>query len=167
MTGSHGDYFGEAPYINWTHGWPLKFAVRSSYYLVALGPGKPNPKVNSGPIAIYSRWPLDNAPVTVFHPHVLLADLLVLVSLVTGVWIGLGATPLFPIRFSIRSLLLLALVVGLVAARAVPLRVPVFEPRYGMQVVAYSVVLYGVLISLFCVGKVFQTRWLSARANPK
>ena len=95
MTGSHGDYFGEAPYINWTHGWPLKFAVRSSYYLVALGPGKPNPKVNSGPIAIYSRWPLDNAPVTVFHPHVLLADLLVLVSLVTGVWIGLGATHFF------------------------------------------------------------------------
>ncbi|QDT01769.1 hypothetical protein K227x_01370 [Rubripirellula lacrimiformis] len=158
MPGSHGDYFGNAPNINWTHGWPLQFCVRSSCYPVALGPGKPNPKISYGPVALYSRWPIDNAPVKAFHLSAFLVDLAVLACLVAGVWLGLGKIPLFPVRFSTRSMLLLTLIAALVSARAVALRVPVTEPRYFFQVAAYTVVLAGALISLFYVAKLCLLR---------
>ena len=85
-----GDFFAEPPTINWTHGWPCCFMIRSGIYSVAAGKGV---RVVSffGESGVYSRWPTDNAPVSRFGVPPLLLDVAVGLVLVLGVAVALRA----------------------------------------------------------------------------
>jgi len=144
MPGDHGDFFGELPNINWTHGWPLNFCVRSSIYPLASGPGIPNPPSFSGDIGTYSRWPIDNAPVAAFHASVLVVDMALLVCLLVGTWLGIGQRPAKRIQFNIRSLLALSTFVALLAA----FHVPIHQLRYSYQFLAYVIVAAATVVSV-------------------
>ena len=150
MRGGHGDYFGELPNINWTHGWPLNFCVRSSIYPLASGPGLPNPPSFSGDFGTYSRWPIDNAPVGVFHPHVLALDIGILTCLLAGTWFGIGRRSAVRMQFGTRSLLALSTFVALLAA----FRVPVHQIRYPYQILAYAIVAAAIVISVAFVVRI-------------
>ncbi len=136
-----GDFFGEPPNINWTHGWPFHFAVRSSIYPASARPGLPNPASWSGDSGSYSRWPFDNAPVTLFHLGPLLLDVTVLFVLLAGTWYWLRDIANVPFRFQFgtRALFLMTLLVAL----AMGLRLPSVLPRHVTQFAAFFVLLCG------------------------
>ncbi|EMI47418.1 hypothetical protein [Rhodopirellula sp. SWK7] len=158
MPGDHGDFFGEVPFINWTHGWPFNFCVRASVYPLASGPGMPNPRSFSGDIGSYSRWPIDNAPVSAFHLHVLILDIGILGCLLAGTWFAIGKRSAVRLRFGIRTLLALSTLVALLAA----FRVPLHQLRYPYQIVAYAIV---AAATLFSAAILFRTLVTLTRSN--
>jgi hypothetical protein len=79
-----GDYRDEPPIINWAHGWPWYFMVRSSLDFGTNG-------IPPGPILTppggfyhYSPWPFDDAPLAIFSVTWLVADCAVGLLVVIG-----------------------------------------------------------------------------------
>jgi hypothetical protein len=113
-----GDFFGEPPLINWTHGWPCCVIVRSSIYPLSVGKGGPSVESFTGEAGYYSRWPIDEAPANALNLLALVIDVLAFAALVTGTWFGtalFSCCTAFPPRFSLRTLFLLttAIAIGL------------------------------------------------------
>lgn len=135
---SDSDFYGEPPAINWTHGWPFYFMVRSSIYSPAAGPGGPIPATISGELGFYSRWPFDAAPLISFDWQPLLLDLAILAALVVGVWFAVSSFtakwPL-PLRFNLKSLFVATFVVAVVSA----FNLLSFLPRHVFQFAALGV----------------------------
>lgn len=76
-----GDLAAEPPLINWAHGWPWTFMVRSSIYPLS---GVYTPTGFIGPHGVTSRWPVDDAPVIVLWGRQLVFDSLSFLVLVSG-----------------------------------------------------------------------------------
>jgi hypothetical protein len=75
------DLAGEPPLINWAHGWPSTFTVRTSIYPLN---GRYTGAPFTGPIGITSRWPFDDARVTAFWMGPLWYDIACIVVLLLG-----------------------------------------------------------------------------------
>jgi len=70
-----GNYRGEPPIINWTHGWPFIAVVRSS---ISRG------SIRNKPLDYTSRWPIDDASVSRVYFVRLVIDLAIAFALVVG-----------------------------------------------------------------------------------
>jgi hypothetical protein len=89
LDGSHnelfgsGNFFAEPPLFNWTHGWPSVCLVRRSMYPLS-GKYTNNGTTSIGPHGTYSRWPFDNAPVSIFWIKPILIDCSFFILVVAG-----------------------------------------------------------------------------------
>jgi hypothetical protein len=125
LDGHHKHLFGndainvyeEPPLINWAHGWPWVCAVRSSIYPLTGMRGQPTPPQIAAPLGYYSRWPFDNAPVTVFSAPALMNDCVIALALTMGTGyllhrlIGYGH-----MKFGLKGLLMATSAVALACA---------------------------------------------------
>lgn len=87
-----GQFLGTPPSINWTHGWPCSFLVRSSIYPLS-GVTNPNGSITGG-TGLYSRWPIDNAPVYTFSHTMLTLDVVFFFVIAAGTACGIRCLPL-------------------------------------------------------------------------
>jgi len=92
--------------ITWMHGWPVAFYVRNSLDTV---------KVNSSTVVIdtkndstfhFSPWPIDDSPTLAFSWVGLTLNIAFLVALTSATWVAMSSFSLPPIRFRIRTLLM-------------------------------------------------------------
>jgi hypothetical protein len=142
------NFYGEPPFINWAHGWPCHFLVRRSIYDRTVGKGPPNPRsMPTEQLGYYSRWPFDEAPITLFRALPLAIDAAVFAFLLAGTWLGAAElSRLFPLRFrfSVKSLLALTTLVAVVLALQLPSRLP----RYAFQYAAFVVIAVSAAVAI-------------------
>ncbi|EMI16021.1 membrane protein [Rhodopirellula maiorica SM1] len=136
-----GNFSGEPPWDNWTHGWPIGFATRLCY----------DPAI--GMEATTSRWPWDGTPLKFFHPTGAVLNCVIAVLLIFGAY-G-GSKPLFnrlglDLRFSVSSLLSFTLASAVVFSA----RSWLFATRYTIQLAALLVIAVG---AAFCGLYVWET----------
>ncbi len=147
--GGVGEITGEPPLVNWCHGWPVGFAIRSSMYSVDAGRGV-NVQSFTGDCGLYSRWPIDESPVIAFSVLAAVCDLLICMTLVCGTFVGARKLALhfgFRLRFGIRSLLVWVFVLAVVLT----LRHWVFASRYVLEVIAFVVTTFGICMCLMAI----------------
>jgi hypothetical protein len=104
-----GDFLGEPPNINWTHGWPFVCMGRTS---VGTGPLV----VAKVQTTITSRWPFDDTPVHYLYPGRLGADIAILFMSVLGTVWSINSLMRRPIRRLRYGLKFLFVVMTLTAA---------------------------------------------------
>ena len=151
------DFFGEPPIINWTHGWPFHFAVRSSIYPASTGPGIPNPPSWTGDVGYYSRWPFDDAPMTVFHLLPLVVDAVIFILLIVGTWFGcsqLSSHFSFRFRFGLKTLFVATFLVAV----AVAFKMTSLIPRYITQFGALSIIAIAMFVTTYGLVLVVRDR---------
>src|SRR5690606_15397516 len=132
--GGVGEIKGEPPLINWAHGWPVAFAIRSSVYSVSAGRGIPVQSI-AGDVGLYSRWPIDDSPIIAFSVVAAVCDVLFCLALVCGTFVGarkLARRFGLRLRFGIRSLLVGFSVLAVVLTS----RHWLFASRYVLEAVA-------------------------------
>lgn len=142
-----GDLWGEPPVINWVHGWPIGFAIRSSIQL-------PNPLPPGGVILSpagesldnTSRWPFDATPIRHFGTSGAVLDILICLATSIGTYTGAGR---FAGRFGLRVRFNLATILTLIALAALVIwqREWIFATRYTGQAIAFAGVAFGLF---FC-----------------
>jgi len=138
-----GDFFGDPPDINWTHGWPFVCMVRNS--------------VGTGPLVVRvvqrtvtSRWPFDGTPVSYFYRNSFWVDVAILVVLVGAVvWSIYTLVPSLPKRLSygLKALFVL-MTMSSVAAIGLPyLANRLVQYRFAMVVLAVAVMMVIVAVA--------------------
>lgn len=157
--GGPGDIHEEPPVINYCHGWPACFLVRCSNYSETLGKGHAVPQnlTITGPVGLYSRWPVDSAPVFYFSGAWLAVDVGIFVLLGVGTAFGLQPVDAWlraRLRFSIRAMFILTTIVAIVVASGLWQTVS----RLWLQYAALGVILAGVCLSLFAVASLVRAR---------
>jgi hypothetical protein len=151
-----GDFKAELPSINWVHGWPMGFAVRSSIYSPKAGKGVPITSI-TGELGYYSRWPFDNAPMVAFNAGVAVIDCALCTLVVLGTYLGmrrLAARFGWRLRYSTRTLLIIMGVTSL----GLFFRYKLFTNRLVFEASAAAVVLVGVSL---CLIALVPKKWLS------
>lgn len=142
----------------WSHGWPIEAAVRQEF-------NWPSTPVFTGyrSTDLTSRWPIDNAPVQAFHKGAAIVDALFAVALTIGTYFGAKRLPQWPLRFSIRTMLLCLVIVGVVLAFRDSLSVS----RYGIQFLACAVVLIGLVLNVVGGASWLRLQKLRSRFSEK
>lgn len=116
-----GNFSGEPPVINWVHGWPIGFAIRSSIQL-------PNPLPPGGVILSAagapdlpntSRWPFDSTPIRHFGVSGAVLDALICLAIGVGTYLGAKG---FAERLKLQVRFRLATILVLIAAVALVVR---------------------------------------------
>lgn len=149
--GSLSSFRVEPPLINWTHGWPFYIFVRSSIY--PHSGKRSSPATFTGPAATYSRWPIDSAPRYAFRMPALLADIAIFVLLVAGSAYG---APRIARRWLLTDRsgdwLVWALLSLMTSASLFLLPALIADKhRYHFQAATFSLILLGMLLTLFTV----------------
>ena len=139
--GGVGEITGEPPFVNWAHGWPVCFAIRSSIYSVSAGQGV---KVQSftGEHSFYSRWPIDESPVAAFSVFAATCDLLFCVIFLIGTFVGTRKISVklgLQFQFGMRSLLACMLICAVLLAA----RDWVFASRFVLEAFAILATVFG------------------------
>jgi hypothetical protein len=142
---------GEPPIINWAHGWPCVCVIRQSTYPLT---GKWQ-SANSflGPGGYYSRWPLDDAPVSFFSLSALLIDSAILSVLTLGT--GYAVQRLIGRPFGLKWLFAATAVAGLGCAALVSPRMwPTVQRAFAPDSTSATKVRCAVYLLLFAISLV-------------
>jgi len=143
---SFGDLSAEPPNINWTHGWPIRFVVRHGIYSVDAGKGVLVMSFSGGH-GLYSRWPVDSAPLTHFQSGWLALDIVVCFTILAGATRGLTILThriRWRLQFGVKHLFALLTVVSVGLA----LRQQLFPSRFVLQYAAFAVIAAGIMLSV-------------------
>jgi hypothetical protein len=136
-----GDVTSEPPEINWVHGWPIGFAVRSSIYSQQRGKGVPVQSI-AGRAGLYSRWPIDEAPIAVWSWAAAIADFAICGFVVCGAFAGsrsLASHFGWKLRFTMRSMMLVVTIISI----AIATRNLLFTSRYVLESAAFGIAMCG------------------------
>ena len=152
--GGVGEMTGEPPTHNWTHGWPVAFAVRSSIYSVNAGRGVVVASFIGGH-GLYSRWPIDESPIAAFSGIAATIDLLLLFALAFGAYVGTRTIAGYigiRLRFRLRTLFACMFAFAILLA----FRDWLFPSRFVIELLAGLVIAYGTGVSVIAIAWRFR-----------